>query len=52
MRGVNFAFTIALHVDDLAVLQFIKDKLGIGTITIKSTGDVCVFTITNRGRAL
>ncbi len=48
VRGVNFAFTIALHVDDLAVLQFIKDKLGIGTITIKSTGDVCVFTVTNR----
>lgn len=48
VRGANFAFTIALHVDDLAVLEYIKDKLGIGTVTVKSTVHVCVFTVTNR----
>lgn len=48
VRGINFSFTIALHVDDLAVLQFIKDKLGIGNIVVKRSGDVCVFTVTNK----
>lgn len=48
MRGINFSFTIAQHVDDLAILQFIKDKLGIGNIAVKGSGDVCVFTVTNK----
>lgn len=48
VRGINFSFTIALHVDDLAILQFIKDKLGIGNIAVKGSGDVCVFTVTNK----
>lgn len=48
MRGINFSFTIALHVDDLAILKFIKDKLGIGNIAVKGSGDVCVFTVTNK----
>lgn len=48
MRGINFSFTIALHVDDLAVLQFIKDKLGIGNIAVKRSRDACVFTVTNK----
>nr|YP_009262039.1 LAGLIDADG endonuclease [Chrysoporthe austroafricana]AMX22114.1 LAGLIDADG endonuclease [Chrysoporthe austroafricana] len=48
VRGINFSFTIALHVDDLAILQFIKDKLGIGNIVVKRSGDVCVFTVTNK----
>ena len=48
MRGINFSFTIALHVDDLALLHFIKDKLGIGNIVVKKTRNVCVYTVTNR----
>lgn len=48
VRGINFSFTIALHVDDLALLQFIKDKLGIGNIAVKRSRDVCVFTVTNK----
>ena len=47
MTGFSFEFRIGLHVDDLAVLQFIKDKLGIGNITIKSTGDICTFSVSN-----
>lgn len=48
VKGVNFAFAIALHVDDLAVLQFIKVSLGIGSVTIKSTGPVSVFSVTSK----
>lgn len=47
VTGFSFEFRIGLHVDDLAVLQFIKDKLGIGNITIKSTGDICTFSVSN-----
>ena len=45
---VSFAFRIGLHVDDLAVLHYIKDKLGIGTITISNTRDVCTLSVTDR----
>lgn len=48
VKGVNFSFAIALHIDDLAVLQYIKDTLGTGSITTKSTGDVCVFSVTSK----
>nr|AAB84210.1 putative maturase [Cryphonectria parasitica] len=48
IRGVNFSFTISLHIDDIAVLKFIKDKLEIGNITVKKTRAACVFSVTNQ----
>jgi hypothetical protein len=40
---VHFCFKITLHIDDSAVLFLIKDKLGIGVVTIK--GNTCLFSI-------
>lgn len=46
--GVGFEFRIGLHSDDLGVLEFIRNKLGIGNITVKVTGPVCVFSVANK----
>lgn len=43
----NFRFMIGLHIDDLAVLEFIKNKLGCGYITVNNTNTSCYFIITN-----
>ena len=40
---VHFCFKITLHIDDSAVLFLIKDKLGIGVVSIK--GNSCTFSI-------
>jgi len=40
---VHFCFKITLHIDDSAVLFLIKDKLGIGVVSIKS--NTCIFSI-------
>ena len=40
---VHFFFKITLHIDDSAVLFLIKDKLGIGVVSIK--GNTCTFSI-------
>ena len=40
---VQFCFKITLHIDDSAVLFLIKDKLGIGVVSIK--GNTCTFSI-------
>jgi hypothetical protein len=40
-----FFFSIELHKDDLNVLKYIHEKLGIGNIRINK--DKCVFTVTN-----
>lgn len=40
---VHFCFKITLHIDDSAVLFLIKDKLGIGVVSIK--GNTCLFSI-------
>jgi hypothetical protein len=40
---VHFCFKITLHIDDSAVLFLIKDKLGIGVVSIK--GNTCTFSI-------
>lgn len=48
IRVVNFSFTISLHIDDIAVLDYIKDNLKIGNITIKRTRSACVFSVTNK----
>ncbi len=31
-KGFNFKFSIGLHIDDLPVLNYIKDKLGFGSV--------------------
>lgn len=46
--GVGFWFTISLHIDDLSVLEFIKNKLEIGNIIVRNTRPVCDFTVTNK----
>jgi hypothetical protein len=40
---VNFSFQITLHIDDSAVLYLIKEKLGIGIVSIK--GNSCTFSV-------
>lgn len=42
---VRFRFKIALHVDDLAVLQNIQSKLGIGSARLESDGKTAVFVV-------
>ena len=39
-------FVIELHIDDVDVLEFIKDKLGIGNVRL--TKNKCVFAVTDR----
>jgi hypothetical protein len=38
---------IGLHIDDIKVLEFIKNMLGCGHITINNTNTSCYFSITN-----
>lgn len=45
-KGFNFKFSIGLHIDDLAVLNYIKDKLGFGNIYI--TKNSCHFNVTKK----
>ena len=40
---VNFCFKITLHIDDSAVLYLIKEKIGIGVVSIK--GKTCTFAV-------
>lgn len=40
---VNFSYKITLHIDDSAVLYLIKEKLGIGVVSIK--GNTCTFAV-------
>jgi len=40
---VNFSFQITLHIDDSAVLYLIKEKLGIGIVSIK--GNSCTYSV-------
>ena len=41
-----FMFKIALHIDDLKVLELIKNKLGIGNIRIYN--NECIFNVTDK----
>src|SRR2546423_5427085 len=43
--GINFAFKIELHVNDMNVLNLIKERLGCGTVTISQTRDSARFAI-------
>jgi len=40
---IHFIFKITLHIDDSAVLFLIKDKLGIGTVSLR--GNTCTFSV-------
>ena len=44
-REVHFTFQITLHIDDVAVLYTIRDKLGIGVVLIK--GNTCSFRVSS-----
>lgn len=45
-KGFTFKFSIGLHIDDLHVLNYIKDKLGFGIVyAYKST---CYFNVTKK----
>ena len=43
VSGFEFVFRIALHKDDLKVLEYIKETLGCGRIN--SERDTCIFTV-------
>ena len=45
-KGINFAFKIELHIDDLKVLHFIKNKLNCGKVNISNTRNSASFSIT------
>ena len=42
----SFAFLIGLHIDELSVLEYIKNKLEIGNITV--TNKECKFSVTDK----
>lgn len=45
-KGFNFKFSIGLHIDDLHVLNYIKDKLGFGSVYAYKTN--CYFNVTKK----
>lgn len=48
IRRVNFEFRIALHIDDISVLEYIRDRLQAGNVR-KFNGDtMAVFSVTDR----
>uniref|UniRef100_UPI001FA6ABCE hypothetical protein n=1 Tax=Ciborinia camelliae TaxID=647257 RepID=UPI001FA6ABCE len=46
IKGFSFKFSIGLHIDDLNVLNNIKDKLGFGNIYISN--NTCHFNVTKK----
>jgi hypothetical protein len=46
VKGFNFKFSIGLHVDDLNVLNYIKDKLGFGNVY--TSNNTCHFNVTKK----
>ena len=45
-KGFSFRFSIGLHIDDLNVLNYIKDKLGFGKVY--SSNNTCYFNVTKK----
>ena len=45
-KGFSFKFSIGLHIDDLNVLNYIKDKLGFGKVY--SSNNTCYFNVTKK----
>jgi len=46
IKGFSFKFSIGLHIDDLNVLNYIKDKLSFGNIYISN--NTCHFNVTKK----
>jgi LAGLIDADG endonuclease len=42
-KEVHFIYQITLHIDDISVLYFIREKLGIGIVSINGTN--CSFRV-------
>lgn len=47
IKSFTFMFTIRLHIDDLEVLNFIKNLLGIGNVRVSGSKE-CVFTVADK----
>ena len=45
-KGFSFKFSIGLHIDDLNVLNYIRNKLGFGRVY--SSGNTCHFNVTKK----
>jgi LAGLIDADG endonuclease len=45
-KGFTFKFSIGLHIDDLHVLNYIKDKLGFGIVYAYQ--NTCYFNVTKK----
>lgn len=45
-NSISIQFRITIHVDDVAVLYFIRDRLGGGTVQISNTRNEVVFKVT------
>jgi hypothetical protein len=45
-KGFSFKFSIGLHLDDLNVLNYIKDKLGFGNVYYSD--NTCHFNVTKK----
>lgn len=46
ITSYSFLFKIALHIDDMDVLKYIHDKLGIGSVRVYK--NECIFNVTNK----
>ena len=46
VKGFSFKFSIGLHIDDLNVLNYIRNKLGFGRVY--SSGNTCHFNVTKK----
>ena len=46
VKGFSFKFSIGLHIDDLNVLNYIKDQLGFGNVY--SSYNSCHFNVTKK----
>ena len=44
---VNFEFRIALHIDDISVLEFIRDRLQVGNVRKFNTDTMAVWSVTD-----
>ena len=49
---IQFMFRIELHIDDIQVLYFIKERLGCGHVTSSKTRHSASFYLTNTGDIL
>jgi hypothetical protein len=48
LNSVGFYYGIALHIDDIDTLYYIKNKLNIGNVSILDKEDLCLFSVTRQ----